>query len=40
MNSLEELGMSVYVDNIQDSNIIIAGWAAGPVVGRKVMDGI
>jgi hypothetical protein len=39
-NSLEEQGLAIYVDKIQDSNVSIAGWGAGPVVGRSTMDDI
>jgi hypothetical protein len=40
MNSLEELGLSLFVDKIQDSNVSVAGWAAGPVVGRNALNDI
>jgi hypothetical protein len=40
MKELEEQGISVYEDKIQDANVSIAGWAAGPVLGRNALEDI
>jgi hypothetical protein len=39
-NSLEELGLAIFLDKIQDSNVSIAGWGAGPVLGRNSLNDI
>jgi hypothetical protein len=36
-NGLQE-DASLYVDKIQDSNVSIAGWGAGPVLGRSTLE--
>jgi hypothetical protein len=37
--SLEE-GCTLYIDKIQDSNVSIPGWGAGPVIGRGSLEDI
>jgi hypothetical protein len=40
IQGLDEQGFAVYKDKIQDANISIAGWAAGPVLGRNSIEDI
>jgi hypothetical protein len=40
IRGLEEQGFVVYKDKIQDANVSIAGWVAGPVLGRNSIEDI
>jgi hypothetical protein len=39
LKGLEE-GCDLYIDKIQDSNVSIPGWGAGPVIGRGSLEDI